>query len=196
MRKFLASILFLGLLSQDSTAQNKNDNIRPTALGVSFFFNDFITAQRIRDNSFSGVLKDDQWAKFNEMSPGLAITYFKGLEKYLDFAGTLAASFVNYPLQDGQSFSSDAFFLEIDASVNLKLFPESYWFTPYLSAGIGASKYRDLYGGFIPLGGGLKVNFFDEATFFVNTQYRIPVSEETTNYHLMYSFGVSSVIGK
>jgi len=171
--------------------------IRPQALGLSFIMNDFTTAQRIRSGSLPQVFRDKTWAKFKEMSPGLAATYFKGLKPRIDFAGTLAASFVNYPLRNNKpSASSDALLLEGDASANFKMFDESYWVTPYVSAGVGASKYRGYYAAFMPLGLGIKVNLFDEASVFLASQYRIPVSYETGNYHFMYSFGISGVIGK
>ena len=86
--------------------------------------------------------------------------------------------------------------LEGDASLNIKMLGEDYWVSPYAIVGIGASKYRNYYGAFVPLGLGLKVNFFDEANLFFNTQYRVPVTNETSNYHLMYSFGIAGVIGK
>ena len=92
MKKVLASLFVLSLFFQDSVAQ-----IRPKALGVSFIMNDFVTAQRIRSGTIESVIRNKQWAKFKEMNAGLAVTYFKGLQKHVDFASTLGASFVNYP---------------------------------------------------------------------------------------------------
>ena len=195
MKNVIAAFVLFGLLSTNISAQDKP--VRPMALGVSFVMNDFNTAQRIRGGSLSQVFRDKQWAKFKEMSPGLALTYFKGLKPYVDFAGTLAASFVNYPLRNNKTASSsDGLLLEGDVSGNFKMFDESYWVTPYVSAGVGASKYKGYYAAFVPLGLGFKVNLFDEAAIFIASQYRIPVSYETGNYHFMYSFGISGVIGK
>ena len=193
MKKILASSFVLFLLVQSTSAQ---DPVRPRALGVSFVLNDFVTAQRIRSSSIEQVLHDDKWAQLSEMSAGIGLTYFKGLQKHLDFAGTITASFVNYPFPNKSAFSSDAVLLEADASVHLKLFDESYWFTPYISAGVGASKYKQYYGAIMPLGIGVKLNVFDEVSIFANSQYRIPVTAETANYHLMYSIGVAGLIGK
>lgn len=192
MKKVLASLLTICLLSSAAFSQGK---IRPQALGISFILNDYTTAQRIRSGSINQVIRDDQWSKFNAMSPGLAITYFKGLKSHLDFAGTLAASFVNYSLPE-KSFTNDGFLLEADASVNLKILDESYWVIPYLSAGLGASRYRVYYGAFVPLGAGFRINLFDEASINIGTQYRVPVTAETSGYHFMYSIGISGVLGK
>jgi len=195
MKNVFAALILFCLLSTNISAQDKP--IRPSALGVSFIMNDFTTAQRIRNGSLSQVFRDKKWSKFKEMSPGLALTYFKGLKPYVDFASTLSASFVNYPLRNNKpSGSSDALLLEGDVSGNFKMFDESYWVTPYVSLGVGASKYRGYYAAFMPVGLGFKVNLFDEAAVFIASQYRIPVSYETGNYHFMYSFGIAGIIGK
>jgi OOP family OmpA-OmpF porin len=193
MRKVLALFFLFCLLANTSFGQNAQK--RAKAFGVSFFLNDYATPQRIRTTSLTTVFRDDKWAKFREMSPGIAVTYFTGLTTHIDFAGTLGASYVNYPTAN-KTFNTEGLLLEGDASANIKMFSEDYWVSPYLNVGLGVSKYRSYYGAFVPLGVGLKVNFFDEAHLFLNTQYRIPVTTETSNYHLMYSIGFAGVIGK
>ena len=194
MKKILALLFALYLFAPASFSQD--DEIRPAAIGVSFILNDFTTADRIRSTSLSKVLTDKSWAKFKEMSPGIAITYFKGLRKHLDFAGTLAGSFVNYTLLNKAPASGDKFLLEADAALNLKMVSEKYWVQPYLIAGIGAQMYGGTYfGAFIPAGAGIKLNLFDDAHFFVTSQYRIPVTRETVNYHFFNQVGIAGRIG-
>ena len=194
MKNIIAACICFCFISSNTHAQERP--IRPRALGVSFIMNDFTTAERIRNSSLATVLRDKQWAKFKEMSPGLAITYFKGLKPRLDFAGTLTASYVTYPLRNNKpAESSDALLLEADASGNFKMLDESYLLTPYASVGVGASKYKSYWAAFVPIGVGLKLNLFDEASVFLAGQYRVPVTYETGNYHFMYSFGISGVIG-
>ena len=194
MKKFLAVLLALYLIVPASVGQD--DEIRPAAIGVSFILNDFTTADRIRTGSLSRVLANKQVAKFKEMSPGIAINYFTGLRKHVDFAGTLAGSFVNYPLLNRPASTGDRFLLEADASVNLKMVSEKYWVQPYLIAGLGAQMYGGTYfGAFIPTGLGIKFNLFDEAHLFFNSQYRIPVTKETVNYHFFNQFGIAGRIG-
>jgi outer membrane protein OmpA-like peptidoglycan-associated protein len=194
MKKIVAALIFLLSFTDSVLAQDKP--VRPSAIGVSFFFNDYTTPQLIRSTSLSQVLRDKKWAKFRDMSPGLSVSYFRGLTPHTDFAGSLAFSFPTVPLPDKpNNTTTDALLMEADASLNLKMFTEDYWFTPYLIAGIGASKYKNYYGAFIPLGGGFKVNLFDEASLFITQQYRIPVTTETTNYHFLTSIGISGIIG-
>lgn len=194
MKKLLAAAVFFCFLSVTALAQD--NSLRPRQLGVAFILNDFTTAQRIRTGSITSVMGNNKWAKFNEMAPGLALSYFKGLNRYIDFAGTLGASFTNYSLPDKPSYANDALLLEADASGNFKMFDESYWVTPYLNAGVGLSKYRSYYGAFVPLGLGLKLNLFNEAAVYIGSQYRVPIINETGNYHFQYSIGIAGNIGK
>lgn len=191
MKKILSCILITALLFGEVKAQE--DEIRPAAIGISFFLNDFSTAQRIRSTSLNKVLADKQWSKIKDMSPGLAISYFKGLHKHIDFAATLAASFVEYPVNGN---SKERGLLELDAAANFKMVSERYWVQPYLIAGVGAQKYGPHYGAFIPTGLGLKVNLFDDTHIFTTAQYRIPVTTETSAYRFAYQFGFAGRVGK
>lgn len=199
MKKILVclSLTALGFAAMAQNADTKKaDNKRGSFLGVSFFLNDYTTAQRIRSTSLTTVLNDKRVAKFREMSPGIGITYFKGLSNFIDFAGTIGGSFPRITQAD-QSFSSgDKFLFEADASANLKMFSERYIFTPYLIAGIGVSHVSDKFDAFIPLGLGFKANILDEAAIFLNGQYRVPVTTQANNYHFQYGLGFAGLIGK
>jgi hypothetical protein len=199
MKKFLVLFLIIilskpGIYAQEAQANNAAYKRQP-AIGISFALNDYQTAQRIRSRSFESVISNHELAKFNEMAPGLAVSYFKGLHNHIDFAGTIVGSFVDNPLPNRTATTTDLL-TEVDASLNFKMFTDQYWFTPYISAGIGGSKFQNYYGAFLPLGGGFKVNLFDEASIFLNAQYRVPVTPETGNYHLFYNIGISGIIGK
>ena len=194
MRKFLALLFSFTFITYSFCQDNeKQAYIRKPAFGISFLFNDYTTAQRIRAGSLSSVLANKQKAKFKEMDPGIAISYFKGLNNHLDLVSTLAGSFVEYPV-GSDNISRSKFLLEGDVSLNLKLLSEKYWLTPYASVGAGLSKYGVYYGAFIPVGGGLSLNLFDEAHIFINTQYRIPVTTATSNYHFFHSIGIAGVL--
>jgi OmpA-OmpF porin, OOP family len=195
MKKILAVLLALSAFMSSGFAQD--DEIRPAAIGISFFLTDFKTADRIRTTSLSQVMTNKLWAKPKDMTPGIAITYFKGITKRVDFAGTLAGSFIRYPFLKHAPFTSDKFLLAADASANLKLVSEKFWVQPFITVGVGAHMYSGSYfGAFIPAGLGFKINFFDEAHFFVTSQYRVPVTTETANYHFFHQLGIAGRIGE
>lgn len=198
MKRFMVSVVALTALAFNSFAQDPTPNtsyIRPKSLAISFVLNDFQTPERIRSGSLGSVLGNDKWAKVKEMAPGIAVSYIKGLKSHVDFAATVAGSFARVST-DGETASSDQFLLETDASLNLKMFSDKYLFTPYINLGVGASIYNGKAGAFMPLGGGLKLNLFDEAAIFINSQYRVPVTTTTSSYHFYNSIGIASRIGK
>jgi len=197
MKKFCFLFLvtcfsFFQASAQDQTTTSYK---RPPAIGISFLFNDFLTAQRIRSTSLSSVRAKKQGAKLGDMNGGIGISYFKGVTDKIDFAATLTASSAQTTVNGGQ-YATERSLIEADASLNLKLLSDRYWVSPYAIVGAGLSKYGVYYGAFIPVGAGLKVNLSDEAAFFINSQYRIPVTSATTSYHFMHSIGIAGNIGK
>lgn len=195
MKKILAILSSFLFISYSFSQGTKENYVRKPALGISFFFNDYLTPKRIKASTFSSVLANKQKAKLREMDPGIALSYFKGLNNHLDIATSLAGSFVEYQAGTYSDLKS-RFLLEGDVSLNLKLFSEKYWFTPYASLGAGLSKYGPHFGAFIPAGIGFKLNLFDEAHIFYNSQYRIPVTPTTAEYHFMHAIGIAGIIGK
>lgn len=195
MKKILVSSIAVLLLIANTFGQSKS-NVRPAALGISFTLNDYTTADRIRTSSLSSVLANKRVAKFKEMAPGLALTYFNGMSPHLDFAGTLSGTFVNKPFSNRAAFSSEGFLMEADASVQAKLVTEDYWVQPFVSIGVGAQHFQGYFGTFIPVGAGFKINLFDEAHIYFNSQYRVPVTTATSGYRFVHSFGVAGLIGK
>jgi len=194
MKKILVCLLLI-VFCAPAFAQ-KPDYRRPAHLGISFILNDFTTAQRIRTTSLTSVLNNKQTAKIREMSSGLGITYFKGLTKFIDFAGTVSGSFASIKNDNNSTSGGDNFLLETDASAQFKLFSDSYVVSPYLNAGVGFSHYDGKFDAILPLGVGFKFNIMDEASIFINGQYRTPITNQANNYHFQYGIGFSSAIGQ
>jgi OmpA-OmpF porin, OOP family len=192
MKKIAASLLLLTIFAIKSNAQTTAPVLKKS-IGFSFIANDYITAERIRSTSLSSVLRDDRKAKLKEMGHGFAVHYIKGFTSNIDFAATLGGSFVRFSLP-GKNISSNRFLAELDASAHFKMFKEGATFNPYLIAGIGASKYTNVYGAFMPLGGGVNINLFNEAKLFTQLQYRVPVIADANKHHFQVSFGVAGYL--
>lgn len=191
MKKILASLLLLVLSGQDSFAQTST--VRAKSIGFSIIGNDYETAERIRSSSLSSVLREKGISSFKEMGHGLALHYIKGISSHIDLNTSIAGSFVKFNLP-GKTSNNDNFLLEIDASANFKMFKDATTFNLYLIAGVGASKYTNVYGAFIPLGGGIEINIFNEARFLTQLQYRVPVTTEANLHHFQVSFGIASFL--
>jgi OOP family OmpA-OmpF porin len=192
MKKWLLMFLLVPGLLQVAFGQD-NAYIKQPLLGVNFLFNDFNGANYFNKFGLNRAIRDKQLGQFKNMAPGLAINYLKGISQHLDLSVGLGGSFLDYPISGKAPFGNDNLLLEGDVSVNAKMLTDKYWFTPYVSAGVGASKYKGYYGAMVPLGVGLQVNFYDEAFLFINGQYRMSITENTAN-HLYYSIGVAGNI--
>lgn len=184
---FCTTVCFSVFSQQESHKQ-------PMTFGIHFLFNDFNTAQAIRESSLSSVLKDRRFGKLRDMSQGLALSFGKGICETFDFYTTLGGSFLSYPLDDKPPSGSEYLLLEADASIRGKLLSDKYIFVPYVQVGAGFSKYQGYWGAFIPAGVGVQVNFFDEAFLQINSQYRIGITEHTS-YHFVHSIGLVGNIG-
>lgn len=193
MKKLLIPLAAILMLS--TSIYSQEDEIRSTEIGISFHLYDFPTAQVIRSHSLSYVMANDKWTKLGDMAAGISLSYFKGLKKHIDFAGTLSSSFLEYPMTDKPNNVSNKFLLEANASAQFKMTSEAYWLQPFLSAGIGVHKYGSYWGATIPLGLGLNIDIFNEAKIFINSQYRVPVTTTSANYHFYHAIGIAGRIG-
>lgn len=129
------------------------------------------------------------------MNPGLAVNYVSGLSNHMDFIATLSGAFLDYPMDEMTSSGSDKLMLELTSSINFKLLSDHYWVTPFVDLGVGGSKYGSNFAAFIPAGLGLQVNLADEAFLMLNSQYRIPVTENASK-HFYHSIGIAGSISK
>ena len=188
MKKILFVFFALSLFA---TSFGQGEYKKRPSFGVHFFLNDFRTAANLRTAGLSSVLNSKEWRKGKYMTAGMAVSYIQGLNNNLDFAGTLSGSFVDYPVPGKPSRQNSSLLLEGAATVNLKLLTDRYFFNPFLTAGVGASKYRGYYGAFIPVGVGTQIRLIDEVYLLLNSQYRVPVTENAA-YHFYHSIGVAA----
>ena len=192
MKKILLSFLALGLFV---CSFGQGDWKKRPALGIHFTLTDFKTAADLRANGLGSVIKSKQFHKTGRMSAGIAVSYLEGLSDHLDFVGSMNLTFVDYPVPGVPAANANNILLEAVATANLKLLTDKYWFNPFLTAGVGASKYKTYFGAIIPVGVGVQVRIFDDAFLLVNSQYRIPVTENTA-YHFYHSIGIAANIRK
>lgn len=192
MKKIIMLLIAIGFFT---ISYGQNDYKKLPSLAVQFGLSDFKTASRLRAFGLSNVLRAKEWKKTRNFTSSLGLTYLQGLNENLDFSVTATGSFLDYPIPDKPLKGSDALLLDLIATGNLKLLSDKYFFSPYITAGLGASKYRGYYGAFIPVGAGLQFKIIDQTYFLSNLQYRIPVTENA-NYHVFWSIGVASNVAK
>ncbi len=188
MKKFILSALTL-ITCAISYAQD--DYQKLPSFGVHFFFNDFATAADLRATSLVEVLNNKQYTKTKRMNPGIAISYLKGMGKYIDVATTFSGSFVNYDVPGIGKGNGESFFLEAAATGNLKLLSDKYCINPFITLGVGGYSFRKTFGAFIPAGVGMQFKIVQDVFVLANSQYRIPITEKGA-YHFYHSVGIAA----
>jgi OmpA-OmpF porin, OOP family len=191
---FLAIVITQTLIAQE-VSKTYEYKRRPT-IGIHFTLHDFVTAAEIKNSSLGTVLNNGEWYKTSRMSPGIAISFTQGLSDNLDYMARLGFASVEYPIPNRPPAGRDKMLLEGDFSMNLKMLSDRYVIVPYISAGVGASLWSGYFGAYMPVGLGLNFNIFREAYVLLQSQYRIPVTSNTTASHLFYSFGIQGSIPK
>ena len=192
MKKILLAILGTGLFV---AVFAQGDLKKSPSLGIHFFLNDYKTAQTLRNAGLANVIRSKEWHRVRSMNAGAAISYLQSLSNHLDFVGTLSGSFANYSIAGKPLMANPLFLLEGAGTVNLKLLTDKYYVNPFFTAGIGASKYGGYYGAFMPFGAGLQVKVIDGIFIILNSQYRVPITENAS-YHFYHSAGIAASLTK
>ncbi len=171
-------------------------NKKQPSFGISFGMFDYKSAQAIRSSSLTSVLNNKNAFKVKQMDPALAISYLQGLSDNVDFVGTLSGGFLRHPTSDAvlNPSGNDALMLALAGTANFKLLTDNYTIVPFITVGIGASKWKSYFAAFAPIGAGIQVKVADGTFMLLNSQYRVPVSEKSA-YHFYHSVGFASQVG-
>jgi len=192
MKKIILSILTLIVCT---ISYGQNDYKKPPTLAIHLFFNDFQTAADVRQNGLSNVIKDKKFAKAKRMNAGFAASYIQGLTNKFDMAATLSGSFLSYPVPTKVTDGQQHLLLEAAVTGNLKLLSDKYCINPFITAGLGAAKFKGYYSAFAPIGAGMQFRILNNVFLMANSQYRIPLTENGA-YHFYHSMGVAASLKK
>ncbi len=192
MKKIMLSLVAM-IVCTIAIAQT--DYKKSPTLGVHFVLSDFKTAATLRNSSLSKVIRDGDWKKPSQMSSGFGLSYMQGVSNHVDFAATLSGVFVDYPLPNKILTGSKNLLLEAAATANLKLLTDQFWFNPFLTGGVGVSKYKGYYSAFLPVGLGIQMEVLPNTFILLNSQYRIAATENAA-YNFYHSFGIAQSFAK
>lgn len=191
--KYLALLLFV-CLCPDAYGR-KPGGPKPSTVELHVFYLDFRTAAAIRSSSPGAVIDQCRWSRISDMQPGIGLSYLKGITGYVDLAGILNGSYVDYLHQDSTTSGSSRFLLDIAATAQLKPLSDRYAVVPYILAGLGYSYYQGASGLYLPFGAGLQFNVGRGTLVFLNIQYRAPLADVVTD-HFRYGVGIATAVGK
>lgn len=165
------------------------------SLGFHIIANDFETAADIRKSGLSEAIKNKNFSKTKRLNPGIGLSYMQGMSNHFDIITTLTGSIVDYAIPGKGSDGTKQLFLEAVAAGNLKLLSDKNCISPYITAGIGAFRYKKSFGAFIPIGLGIQAKATKDVFFLLSSDYRVPVTQ-LASYHIHHSLGVVSSIRK
>jgi len=93
MKLKLAILLFMVFAGITATAQTPFSPVKQDAFGFNIGVIDFATPTALDTTSLSSLFKNGKITDFKRMSPSLSLSYWKGLNKYLDFSGKISGVF-------------------------------------------------------------------------------------------------------
>lgn len=114
-----------------------------------------------------------------------------GLRFYLSPKFNLTANLGFFKIEEGDNVSSSS--NDVDFSLEYKILPEESKLQPYLTAGAGFYSGTDNFG-ILPLGGGLRYEFVENLSAYVQARYKLHPTDEnfdylTTSIGLVYALG-------
>ena len=177
-------------------AQRFTSPVKPSLLGFHYALVDYNSPTEIDTTSLSSVFKKGDIFKPLKQSSALSISYWKGLNKFIDFSGRFNGIFYDYALHNsGESFTNE-FGAELEGALNFHPVSDAHFFTPFLTAGIGGGYYTNKFGGYVPLGLGFQFNIRSQVYFLLQTQYRLSLSKDVFPNNLFHSLGIAVNISK
>ena len=207
MKKILFSLViltFAGNISAQTGADVKKPSI---ALKVSAF--DFTTARAIQVNTLGTVLSNKSWEKLSNSKKSIGVQYFKGINPKIDFMVNLDLASLSYPFYASSaiksSFSStgfvdkilrgngvvaNRFYAAADAGLNFKMLSDDHKVVPYLSAGLGVSKFASNFMAYAPVGAGIQIKANQGSFINILSTFRAEMSSLTKthfNHSISYS---------
>ena len=193
--KSILTFLLISVFSFSWTLAQDSLQVKKPTIGLHFFYNDFVTAQRINAASLSDVIKNKQWNKPQNMEGGFGLDYIQGLKRNIDLIGTLNGSWVDYLLPGNTLYGSSNFMLDVDAGAHFKLFSDRHIFSPFLITKAEYTSYKNIHGFSLAPGIGLQVDLFKEVFVLATLEYRSALSNSLSN-QMYYSIGIATNIAK
>ncbi|MEX1202261.1 MAG: hypothetical protein WEA59_03385, partial [Ferruginibacter sp.] len=192
MKQKLTMVLASALLVTGAVAQvnSGSPDKKPTLFGVHLNAVDFVTPE-----TFKNTNTERKLAGLRDMDFGLTLSYWRGLTSKIDFAAKFNAILRNYAGARLETTTKTEAGLELEPTLNFRPFSDKALVNPFLTAGIGAGLYTGKFGGYVPAGLGIQVNFNSVTYLMIQSNYRWSLDKEVMGDHLMHSIGIAHNFG-
>lgn len=179
-----------------SCAQKFTSAVKPPIIGFHFSLVDYNSPNRIDTSSIKEVFAQGDIFNPGKQNAALSISYWRGLNKLIDFSGKFNGIFYDYTLNNTGNNINSGFGAELEGAINVRPISDNHFFSPFLTTGIGAGYYAGNLGGYVPLGLGLQFNFHSLVYFILQTQYRLSLAQNIFPNNLLHSAGITLNISK
>ena len=175
MKHFKATLIFI-FLANIAFAQKFGGTKKGSAIGFSVNLVDFSASL----------------PKIGKVDPGFSVMYWKGLSNHFDFSLRYNGLFTQY---SKAVLIENSYSNEFEGSLHGRLLTDNHLFNPFVTAGIGIGNYgKKQWAGYVPLGGGVQMNMFDEGYIFLQANYRVSLSKTKLDNNMFYSLGFTRSI--
>jgi hypothetical protein len=196
---FFLFILVSGAFAQKmqtkfNAASQKRNNSFPSnkkgqALGVHCSFSDFITPGTFKNSPKPINQSERKFPNIKDLSTGFSVSYWRGITPRIDFSGKVNTVFYDYAAIYRGASGKNEIGLELEPAVNIRPFNDDNLWAPFLTVGLGGGLYSDKVGAYVPVGGGLQLNFSGTTYLFVQGQYHFTLTKKILGDNLVWSVG-------
>ena len=192
-QKLTIFLTFLALASVAFAQKEKAVCTKTRMIGMHINALDVSTPEIWKANSGPKTL-----AGIKELDLGFSVSYWQSLCHNLDFSTKATVMFHNYAAVDRKVYSNklNLVGVEIEPSINAKLYPQTNIFNAFATIGVGAGNYSNKYGAYVPTGFGLSACLSSTTTVMLQTQYRFSLTTDVLKDNVFHSIGIAQTMGK
>lgn len=188
-------LLVMGASAQlfKKTVQKRNNNFpsdkKGQLLGIHFSVSDFTTPQTFKTSPNPISKSERKFPNIKDMSSGFSVSYWRGLTPRVDLCGKLNGVFYDYSAINSGVPGRTEMGVELEPTINIRPFNDDNRWAPFLTAGIGGGLYTNKIGAYVPVGGGLQINWGGTSYLFVQGQYHFALTKDILSDNMVYSIG-------
>ncbi|NOT94560.1 hypothetical protein [Ferruginibacter sp.] len=182
MKLKLTLITALTLFTAIAFSQAK----KPQLVGLHYNLTDFKSI-----TSFNTPSSGKGYTSMRDMSKGFSLSYWRGLCSKVDLTVKANAIFHDFAgIYQGTTGKTEIG-IELEPTISIRPFSDAAKLAPFLTTGAGVGLYNDKFGGYIPAGGGVQLNFDNITYLFVQAQYKFTLTKKVLGDNLFYSIGLA-----
>ncbi len=198
MKKKLTLLLSFLVVVACASAQMMNSKYSSSKKGNLFGIHitalDVFTPVTLKNNNKFNLNTD-----LRKMDIGMAISYWKGLTKTIDFSTKAAFSMDDFSSAASNRTTTrneNQYAVELEPSLNIRPYGDNHLIAPFLSVGIGGGRYSQDYGAYVPAGVGIQVNLKSSTYLLLESKYRFALTKDVLKDAIGYSFGIAQNFSK